>query len=183
MSIKIGTLAIISVFSTGCVSVPPNSAYLETKANASDTRTTLEINAEVERTLQVCYDLFGTKSQKADERSWNSNMIAIGGLVAGSVIAPALVAANAAANAAWIAAFSGAAGASAVTVKNMESSGLSGSHDILMLNALSNKIHDDLATAYNITNLETVRLKAAANARSYCQLPFLQPRSIGETKT
>lgn len=181
MSNKIGILAVISVFSTGCATSPPGSAYLGAKANPSDTHTTLEINTEVERTLQVCYDLFGAKSQKADERSWNANMIAIGGLVAGSVIAPALVAANAAANATWIAAFSGAAGASAITVKNLDSSGLSGSHDILMLNALATKIHDDLATAYNVSNLEKDRLQGAANARSYCQVPFLQPRSLGET--
>ena len=182
MSKKIGVLAAITVFSAGCAGISDNN-YLNEKANTSDRRTTVEINDEVERSLQVCYDLFGTKSKKADERAWNSNMIAMGGLLAGSVIAPALLAANAAANATWIAAFSGVAGASAVAVKNLDSSGLGGSHDILMLNALSTKVHDDLATAYNINNLEDDRLKAASRARSQCELPFLQPIGAIQTKS
>lgn len=168
-------VAFLLTLTAGCETVPLNSEYLSAKAKSTDQYTILQVNTQVDEILQPCFEIFGLKNKKAEERARNTNLIAIGGLVAGSVVAPALIAANAAANATWIAAFSGAAGASAITVKNLDSSGLSGSHDVLALNALATEVRADMTKAYNIKLDENERLGAAAHARAVCKTPLLQP--------
>ncbi|KQM46444.1 hypothetical protein ASE80_16960 [Pseudomonas sp. Leaf15] len=175
---KKSSIAVFLFMTSGCQPVEPDSASLGAKAKNDDRYTILEVTKKVDEMLQPCFEILGVKSKKAEDRAWNTNMIAIGGLVAGSVVAPALIAANAAANATWIAAFSGAAGASAITVKNLDSSGLSGSHDVLALNALATEVRADMAKAYNITLGENDRLGAAAHAIAVCKTPLLQPMTF-----
>jgi hypothetical protein len=76
----------------------------------------------------------------------------MGGLVAGAVAAPALVAASSVANKAWIAGLSGFAGGTNLAETSLGNANLSGISDATTANQLAAQIRTDITTALNKTS-------------------------------
>tara|TARA_R110000796_G_scaffold54365_1_gene127183 strand:+ start:44207 stop:44842 length:636 start_codon:yes stop_codon:yes gene_type:complete len=116
----------------------------------------------------ICSEVVGARSRLADKRAEKTLWISIGGLVAGSVIAPALTAANASGNAAWISAFSGAGGASALTARTIDNAGYSGAADARIANDISAKVKEQMAIGLNESNIYSARYAAFVQAKVEC---------------
>ena len=132
------------------------------------------IQAAIDDANAECSDVLGSKSRLAENRSRKSLWISLGGLVAGSVVTPALVSANAAANAPWIAAFSGMGGAANMATRSIDEAGFSGAADARIMNDLSSKVKEQMVIASTETFGPDVRYKAAKTAKMEC-LYYVRP--------
>tara|TARA_R110000850_G_scaffold916_18_gene5659 strand:- start:3321 stop:3713 length:393 start_codon:yes stop_codon:yes gene_type:complete len=87
---------------------------------------TAQEEQQIQSQIDVCnafFGLEGEEAKKAAKQTWKWTML---GIVAGSIVAPALTTANAAANAPWISAFSGVSGASVAIVSSANELGIGG---------------------------------------------------------
>ncbi|MFD2436100.1 hypothetical protein [Modicisalibacter luteus] len=96
--------------------------------------------------------------------------ISAAGLIAGAVVAPALVAANPSANAAWIAALSGFGGATNLLSDNLQSHGLSGTYDAQSRNNMIERIREHLRTVFDGSKGREAQLAAISQAKAECYL-------------
>jgi hypothetical protein len=87
----------------------------------------IELEKKFNEMLNFCQQKLSGYEIKAEKGATNAYWLSMSGLIAGSVIAPALAAGNAAANAVAIAAVSGWSGATNFASENLRTSGLSGS--------------------------------------------------------
>lgn len=113
--------------------------------------------------------LTGLENSSRSRAKW-AFAVSMAGLVAGAIVAPALVAANAQANAAWIAAFSGFGGAMNTASIALETSGLSGTAAARDRNTIIERIRTDLVVIVDpAKTLEEIRTSLLA-ARAECAL-------------
>ena len=122
----------------GCASDSMTSVYFNARAtpkydkaivfsrfSADSTEASKELQEDFNDVLAQCAPVMSRFEEQADRKKREAFFLAFSGLVAGSVVAPALTAANAAANAAWIAGLSGYAGATNYAQQAIIDQGLS----------------------------------------------------------
>lgn len=156
------------------------------KAIQTSGKTSAELNAEnqkileakLEEVLNFCLPrLSGYEKDSADQAK-NAYWLSMSGLVAGSVLAPALTAANAAANASSIAALSGWSGATNFAGQALKTSGLSGSTVAETRNGIIKNVRDAIAVASDGSKSFDDRSGALMKARSECILYEIAVPSI-----
>ncbi|SDS20743.1 hypothetical protein SAMN05216421_1099 [Halopseudomonas xinjiangensis] len=160
--LQTGNVALAAVF--------PNAVSAETDYASS--LTPLDTTLKVNQYLEPCDTFFGTSKVEAENGVSTSLVITGVGLVAGTMITPALLAAAPAGNAAWIALSSGLAGASAVTVNALDAAGKSGKHGYDSMNKVRQEIKGHVAVAMNEAKKPSERLQAAAEAAVACKYPL-----------
>ncbi|ALI04425.1 hypothetical protein C1Y08_20805 [Pseudomonas sp. FW306-02-F02-AA] len=126
------------------------------------------IQAAIDDANLVCSEVIGSRSTLAEKRSKKNLWISLGGLVAGAVVAPALISANAAANAPWIAAFSGMGGAANMATRTIDEAGFSGAADAQVMNSISASVKEKMIVAMIEPNGPKVRYEAAIAAKAEC---------------
>ncbi|WP_159987287.1 hypothetical protein [Pseudomonas sp. Irchel 3H3] len=171
--IKTTAVAMMSIIITGCgtttLSDSQRAAVSQTQPGKADAVIAESvIQAAIEDANSVCSEVIGSKSLLVEKRSKKNLWISLGGLVAGSVVAPALVSANAAANAPWIAAFSGIGGAANMATRTIDDAGFSGASDAEIMNGISIKVKEQMVIAMMESNGPSARYKAAITAKAEC---------------
>lgn len=154
---------------TSSLSEKQLSAVSKTQPGQSDNAVAASvIQAAIDDANLVCSEVIGSKSLLAEKRSKKSLWVSLGGLVAGAVVAPALISANAAANAPWIAIFSGLGGAANVATKTIDDAGFSGASDAETINNISARVKEKMIIAMKETNGPLERYEAAVAAKAEC---------------
>jgi hypothetical protein len=170
-------IAIIStVFAiAGCASQPTNTtrnaAQAFTITKAQDTASQqIELETKLNEVLNFCQPRLSGYEIKAEKGATNAYWLSMSGLIAGSVIAPALAAGNAAANAAVIAAVSGWSGATNFASESLRTSGLSGSAVAQTRNTIITSVRNQIAIASDTSKDFDARRNALMMARADCVL-------------
>lgn len=126
--------------------------------------------------------LLELQGRSAARRKWPTVLL-ITGIVAGSMVVPALAASNASANAGWIAAAGGLSGAATGSSKVLDSAGLSGSADAIDRNKLAEAIRTRLATSMDVSKSAPERYAAVSEMYAACYAPeFRVPNFETDTK-
>lgn len=141
-----------------------------------------ENNEKIEKGMQDVLDfclkrLSGYERDSATQAR-RSYWLSMSGLIAGSVLAPALTAGNAAANATSVAALSGWAGATNFAGQALRSSGLSGSTIAETRNSIIRSVRDSLKVAGDGSKSFDERRAALMTARADCILYEIAVPSI-----
>ncbi len=118
--------------------------------------------------LKHCKAQLETMEARAVRQRRTSFWVYGAGLIAGSVIAPALTAANAAKHAGAIAGLSGMAGAAGLAGKALEDTGFSGSSTVSERAKIAETIRIQLPTASNITEPDEKRYAALGIMQAAC---------------
>ncbi len=118
--------------------------------------------------LKHCKAQLETMEARAVRQRRTSLWVYGAGLIAGSVIAPALTAANAAKHAGAIAGLSGMAGAAGLAGKALEDTGFSGSSTVSERAKIAETIRIQLPTASNITEPDEKRYAALGIMQAAC---------------
>lgn len=113
-------------------------------------------------------------ANKAKQAFW----LSMSGLVAGSVLAPALTATSAASNAAWISALSGWAGATNFAGQTLKTSGLSGTTIAQTRNAIIADLRTQIEVATDGNKTFEERRNALMKARASCTVYEIAVPSI-----
>jgi len=140
-----------------------------------DARQTERLNADIEAKIEeaeaLCTPLLRElQGRSAARRKWPTALL-ITGIVAGSLVVPALAASNASANAGWIAAAGGLSGAATGASKVLDSAGLSGSSDAVDRNKLAETIRAELVAAMDESKEPKERYAAASSMYAACYAP------------
>ena len=162
-------MLILVVLLTGCASaprspVPADAARTFAGASASEA----DIETRLNEALEFCLPILSGYERDAVKRAKRAWWLRMSGLVAGSVIAPALVAAAPAANAAWTAGMAGYAGASSFASEAYQSAGLSGTSSAETRNAIVKELSNQIATVTDGSLELDVRRAALLRVRSSC---------------
>jgi hypothetical protein len=131
--------------------------------------------------LQFCQTRLSGYEQDSKRQAKRAYWLSMSGLVAGSVIAPALTAANAAANAGWIGALSGWGGATNFAGQAYRSSGLSGTAIAQTRNDIIKNVGEQIRIASNGENSFEERKNALMQARAECIIYQIAVPSIPST--
>lgn len=126
------------------------------------------IEAELEKVLNFCLPRLSGYEKASANQADNAYWLSMSGLIAGTVLAPGLVAANATSNAASIAALSGWAGATNFAGQALKSSGLSGSTIAETRNGIVKSVKEAIAMASDGSKSFEERRGALMRARSEC---------------
>ncbi len=126
------------------------------------------IEKELKSVLSFCQPRLSGYERKTASQASKAYWLSMSGLVAGTVIAPALTSANAAANASSIAALSGWAGATNFAGQALTSSGLSGSTIAKTRNDIISEVKENIEIATDSTKTFDQRRNALLKARSAC---------------
>lgn len=118
--------------------------------------------------LEFCTPILSGMETKSQDGAKGAFWLSMGGLIAGSVIAPGLTAANASANAGWIGALSGFGGAAGFAGKNYETLGLNGRGQATQRNDIVERFRERMTTALDVKNDKQVRLNALYGAKVEC---------------
>ncbi|NVZ75825.1 hypothetical protein HX859_13120 [Pseudomonas gingeri] len=166
-------IALLSFTFTGCVSTTLTQEQLLAVSDTKPSQTQNEIaepviRAAIDDANLTCSEVIGSRETLAEKRSKKSLWISLGGLIAGSVVAPALTSANAAANAPWIAAFSGAGGAANMASRAVDDAGFSGAADAQTVNSISEKVKEKMVIALQENSGPKARYEAAIAAKVEC---------------
>jgi len=123
---------------------------------------------KLNQALEFCTPILtGMEAESADGAE-DAFWLSMGGLFAGSVLAPGLTAANAAANAGWIGALSGFGGAAGFAGKNYESLGLNGRGQATQRNDIVERFRAHITTALDVQQDKQSRLNALYGAKIEC---------------
>lgn len=182
--------AVVLLFLCACsttkqVSLSQDAAKAVTLVETKDARADADaIEKALRETLEFCAPILQGFEDKTEVQAKRAYWLSISGLVAGSVIAPALISANAAANASSVAAFSGWAGATNFASDSLKSSGLSGTATAETRNRIIQNLGDSIEIATDSTKPFLDRKTAIMKARSSCvvydiAIPTI-PSSSGE---
>lgn len=130
-----------------------------------------DINALRDQAEKLCSPLLlDLQGRSAAKRKWPTALL-ITGIIAGSLVVPALAASNASANAGWIAAAGGLSGAATGSSKILDSAGLSGTSDAIDRNKLAEAIRTNLATAMDVSKDAKERYAAVTSMYATCYAP------------
>lgn len=138
---------------------------VETKSSQADAES---LERALRDTLEFCAPILQGYENKSEVQANKAYWLAISGLVAGSVIVPALTTANAAANASYIAALSGWSGATNFASESLRTSGLSGSAVAETRNRIIANLQSSVAIATDATKSFDEKKAAILSARSSC---------------
>lgn len=126
--------------------------------------------ARLNQAVEFCNPILTGMDSKAREGAEGGFWLSMGGLLAGSVLAPGLTAANASANAGWIGALSGFGGAAGFAGKNYESFGMNGYGQATQRNDIVERFRGHMTTALDIRQAKQTRLNALYGAKIECVL-------------
>ncbi|MBU0588061.1 MAG: hypothetical protein KJ852_10725 [Gammaproteobacteria bacterium] len=126
------------------------------------------LEEKLEEVLNFCLPRLSGYEQASVDQAKNAYWLSMSGLIAGSVLGPALTAANATSNASSIAALSGWAGATNFAGQSLKTSGLSGSSIAETRNAIIKNVKDAVAIASDGSKSFEDRSGALMRARSEC---------------
>lgn len=186
----------LAVILGGCSTEPKQS--LVDKASASTFSLTkiqtagksaAELNEENQKQLEeklgevlnFCLPRLSGYEKASAEQAKTAYWLSMSGLVAGSVLAPGLVAANATSNAASISALSGWAGATNFAGQALKTSGLSGSTVAETRNGIIKNVREAIAIASDGSKTFEERRNALMRARSECIVYEIAVPSIPQT--
>ena len=164
---------VLALLLTGCAAVPykspvPDDAARTVNMRSGPTTDELEIEQKLAESLEFCMPILSGYEKDAVARARRAWWLRMSGLVAGSVIAPALVAAAPAANAAWTAGMAGYAGASSFASEAYQSAGLSGTAAAETRNAIVKELTQAIAVATDGSLEMEQRRAALLRVRSSC---------------
>jgi len=183
-------LAIVSIAAlTGCALPSVQKTTGTGSANLGEMKTHLfktgdagkdqmTIVSALNETLAFCQPKLSGFEVETARRAKIAYALSMSGLIAGSVIAPALAAANAAANATWIAGLAGWAGATNFAGQALESSGLSGSASAQTRNTIIAQVVTQISTAADANKTFEERAQGILKARASCALYEIAVPSI-----
>lgn len=143
-----------------------------------------EIRDELNEALNYCQKrLAGYEERSAQQARW-AFVLAMTGLVAGTVVAPVLLTASTA-NAVWAAGFSGWGGATNFAGQALKTSGLSGTTIAETRNEIVQNVKAQISIAINGDEEPQKRRAAVIRARAECILyeiavPGIEPISLGQ---
>jgi len=123
---------------------------------------------KLNQALEFCTPILSGMEAKSKDGAKGAFWLSMGGLLAGSVVAPGLTAANASANAGWIGALSGFGGAAGFAGKNYESLGLNGRGQATQRNDIVERFRIHMTTALDIKQEKQTRLNALYGAKVEC---------------
>lgn len=126
------------------------------------------IETKFSEVLNFCTLVLSDYESASLKQSKLALYVNLSGLVAGSVIAPALIAANAAANATTSAIFAGWAGATNLAGKSIEEYGLSGGSSAATRNKIVDNVTRQIEVITNSDNNEFMRRDALLRMRAAC---------------
>jgi hypothetical protein len=126
------------------------------------------IEKALRETLEFCAPILQGYEDKTESQAKRAYWLSISGLVAGSVLAPALVAGNAAANASSVAALSGWAGATNFASESLKSSGLSGTATAETRKGIIKNLTSAIEIATDNTKTFLERKTSILKARASC---------------
>lgn len=130
----------------------------------------LKIESALNEVLLFCQPKLSGFETESARQARNAYWLSMSGLVAGSVIAPALAASSAAANASWIAGLSGWAGATNFAGQALKTSGLSGSTIAQTRNTIIANVRDAIIIASDGSKSFDDRKDALMRARAECTI-------------
>ena len=169
---KIALSLLIAICIAGCAAPKSQlrSAATPFKINAegTDAQNQLEIEAKLIEVLDFCQPRLSGYEIKAENQASDAYWLAMSGLVAGSVIVPALAASSAAAHSAAIAGFSGWSGATNFASESLRTSGLSGATAAQTRNNIITSVRDQIIIAADVTKPFLQRRNALMMARADC---------------
>jgi len=111
----------------------------------------LLLETKLQEVLEFCQPRLSGYEVKSAKQARLAYWLSMSGLVAGSVVSPALIAASASGNAAWTAGFSGWAGATNFAGESLKSSGLSGTTIAETRNKIITSVRDQVSVAIDTT--------------------------------
>lgn len=123
---------------------------------------------KLNQALEFCTPILSGMEAQSKAGAEGAFWLSMGGLLAGSVLAPGLTAANASANAGWIGALSGFGGAAGFAGKNYESLGLNGRGQATQRNDIVERFRTHMTTALDIQQGKQTRLNALYGAKVEC---------------
>ena len=126
------------------------------------------LEAKLQEVLDFCLPRLSGYETASISQARKAYWLSMSGLIAGSVVAPALTAANATANATNIAALSGWAGATNFAGQALRSSGLSGSTIAETRNSIIRSVREGISVASDGTKSFDERRGALMEARADC---------------
>lgn len=156
-----------------------------TDVNKTETEKQIENQKNIEKGLEsvltFCQPRLSGYESKTASQAKQAYWLSMSGLIAGSIISPALIAANASANAATIVAFSGWAGATNFAGQALATSGLSGSTIAKTRNDIITEVKLRIEEATDTNNDFNIRRNALLKARSACLIYEISVPSIPAT--
>ena len=140
------------------------------------------LEAKLQEVLDFCQPRLSGFEQSSASQAKKAYWLSMSGLVAGSVIAPALTSASAASNAAWISALSGWGGATNFAGQALRTSGLSGTTIAETRNGIIKNVRDAITVASDGTKSFDDRRDALMRARSECILYEIAVPTIAQNE-
>lgn len=138
------------------------------------------IKRSFDEAMDVCRPFLDGRDERSNaRRKWPAALM-ITGVVAGSVVVPALAAGNAAANAGWIAGVGGLSGGAIATSKVLESSGLSGAADAEDRNRVAKIVREQAAIAFDPSRDVDARMAATMRVKAECTAPDIHVPKISQ---
>lgn len=164
------------LFLTACAGVPEEPSPVVKavmaeggeQAPADDEQFRQLFETKLDQALEFCTPILSGMESESEDGARKAFWLSMGGLAAGSVLAPGLAAANASANAGWIGALSGFGGAAGFAGKNYESLGLNGKGQATQRNDIVERFRAHITTALNIGQAKQTRLNALYGAKIEC---------------
>lgn len=138
-----------------------------TVAEISDANNKI-LEAKLQEVLDFCLPRLSGYETASVSQAKKAYWLSMSGLIAGSVVVPALTAANATANASSVAALSGWAGATNFAGQALRSSGLSGSTIAETRNSIIHSVREGISVASDGTKSFDERRGALMQARANC---------------
>lgn len=123
---------------------------------------------KLNQALEFCSPILSGMEADSTDGARKAFWLSMGGLLAGSVVAPGLTAANASANAGWIGGLSGFGGAAGFAGKNYESLGLNGRGQASQRNDIVERFRTHITTALDVQQDKQTRLNALYGAKVEC---------------
>lgn len=133
-------------------------------------------------TLSFCKPILSEFEYRSYRQAHRSFWLAMSGLLAGSVIGPALTAANATKNAAWIAGLSGWGGAVGFASQTYQATGLSGTAIATTRNSIITNVMEQIKIATSGKSTYGDRSDAVMQARADCILYAIAVPSVPTQK-
>lgn len=160
---------------TGMESEMDNTSQLTPKQQKAAAE---HVQKQIDILMDECRPILAGFEGKTERGAKNAFWLSIAGLVSGSIISPVLTVASPESNAVWISAFSSFSGASNIMSRQLENSGMSGSHAAQTRNQIIIRIREQLETVFSNTGNPEKQLIALARAKSECGLYTLTVPSI-----
>jgi hypothetical protein len=177
---------LLTVFVAGCAS-PPQSTRLaasgfEIKKDSTADDQRRELEKKLNEVLDFCQPRLSGYELKAEKQASNAYWLSMSGLIAGSVITPALAASSAGSHAVAIAAFSGWSGATNFASDSLRSSGLSGATVTETRNKIITSVRDQIVIAADTSKSFDDRSNALMKARADCVMYEIAVPTIPSSK-